>query len=46
MNFKKTLEEKTAFAEAVLKKYLPREEGFQIRAAQAKIGRASCRERV
>lgn len=35
MNFKKTLEEKTAFAEAVLKKYLPREEGFQIRAAQA-----------
>ena len=35
MNFKKTLQEKTAFAEAVLKKYLPREEGFQIRAAQA-----------
>lgn len=35
MSFSTTLEEKTAFAEAVLKRYLPKEAGFQKKVAQA-----------
>lgn len=35
MNFKETLDEKTGYAEAVLKKFLPPEEGFQKKVLEA-----------